>query len=228
MKNWKEWVKQNSKKALWSSIALGFVGIAVFSVLEQFGAILFLVGVIGVVVTLKTARPPKTSMLNQTVTQMKNSPVLLKEGERTFLCEYALRRITKNRVVGQTAGFGGLSIPVGGGVRARVGGAKASSIYGDVSNYYRGEFVLTNLRIVFVASQYGFEFPLEKVSAITGGDGNSVLISTPKETCEMVIAVGLKPKQVKKFLSGDLNNFSVSSAADRVLLDMVSKIRAAQ
>lgn len=59
MSNWREWVKQNPKKALWGSIAIGFIGIAIPNELEFLSSTLVVIGAIGVIVTLKVTRKPK-------------------------------------------------------------------------------------------------------------------------------------------------------------------------
>ena len=58
----RDWVKQHSKMVLAGSIVLGIVGIVVFNAgVEQPGTFLFLLGVIGVVVTKRITRQNKTS-----------------------------------------------------------------------------------------------------------------------------------------------------------------------
>lgn len=232
MGNWRDWLKQNSKKAMVGSIALIVAGLALFNVLEQVGAFVFLFGVIGVVVTVRVTRPPKPAAEpGQTTSQqsgkaaaaIKSSPVLLKDGEVVLLSEYAVRYITKNRKIGMTAGFGGVSVPVGKGVRARVGGVKGQSVFADITEKYHGELVLTNKRIVFVAAQRGFEFTLGRISVITNGDENTTIISTAQETAELHIVPNLNPKEAQKFMAGKMKKIANLSNGAEVLTDRISK-----
>ena len=219
--NLRSWINQNPKTAKIASVAAVLIGFALF---EPLGGIAVLLVFFGVFSFLVVRRITKSASVQGH--GLKEPPIFLTEGEKVLVSKYALRCITKNRVVGRTAGFGGVSIPLGRGFRTKVGGYKSHSIYGDVSNYYRGEFVLTNKRMVFVAAQHGFEFPLTKISAIAAGNNNSCIITTKQLTCEMVIVSSLKPKQVNKFLQGKLDKFNVSANPHATLSDLVARVRA--
>lgn len=102
-------------------------------------------------------------------------PVVLGEGETAHFFAPAKRYITKKKAVGRTGKSGGVSVRVAKGVSVRSGTGASKTVYGDVTDVFDGQVVLTDRRVVFLAKQNGFDCPLSSVSAITP-EGDRVMI----------------------------------------------------
>lgn len=111
------------------------------------------------------------------------SPSIVKRDEITHLTCQAIRYITKNRVTGRTSSYGGASFRVAKGITIRTGGGEGHSIYGDVTSEFKGEFILTNKRALFIHGQHGFECTLSSLSAISGDDSGKVIIQKGNTSC---------------------------------------------
>jgi len=83
MGDWREWVRRHSKLVMAGSIVVGVAGVAIFNAGVEAGALLFLVGIIGVVVAARAARKPKA----KEVTGMENHQA----GIRLRLAAHAYR-----------------------------------------------------------------------------------------------------------------------------------------
>ena len=131
-----------------------------------------------------------------TLPQLKNSPVILADGEQAVYACRADRVETKNRRIGTTVGGAGVSVKVTKGVRVRTGGTGSKSVYGDVEMIHSGEFVVTTHRIVFVANSRAFEEQISNISAVSVddgclaimADGNSYALRMPmpEYSCEII------------------------------------------
>lgn len=114
-------------------------------------------------------------------------PVILAEGEVAHFFAPARRAVTKKKAVGRTGTSGGVSVRVAKGVSLRSGGGASKTVYGDVTDYFDGQVVLTNRRIVFLATQGGFDCKLTAISAITP-EGDRVMIQAGKETFRLSVS----------------------------------------
>jgi hypothetical protein len=117
------------------------------------------------------------------------APLVPKDGETVHFTAGAVRFITKNRVVGRTAGTAGASVRIAKGVTIRTGGVKGHSIYGDVTSTYNGTLTLTNKRVVFTNAQNSFDVGLGSVLAIAADDNGRTIVQTEKETYVLLPAV---------------------------------------
>lgn len=113
-------------------------------------------------------------------TEYRLTSLLLKEGETVKYYGTAIQHITKNKAIGRTGGYGGASIRIAKGVTLRTGSSAGHTIYGDVTDSYSGEIVITNQRIVFINEQKGFEVALKSVTAITPMDEEIVIQAKTK------------------------------------------------
>jgi hypothetical protein len=92
--------------------------------------------------------------------------LFLKEGETIIYAVPAKTFLDKEQVVGYTGTSGGVSVRVAKGVSVRTGGGKGRPVRQEVRKYNEGDYIVTNMRIVFVSQNDGFEYDLKKISAI--------------------------------------------------------------
>lgn len=114
-------------------------------------------------------------------------PVVLGDGETACFFAPARRYITKKKAVGRTGSHGGVSVRVAKGVSVRSGGGASQTVYDDVTDAFPGQVVLTNRRVVFLATQNGFECGLDTISAIAP-EGGRVLIQAGAKTYRLAVA----------------------------------------
>lgn len=113
-------------------------------------------------------------------------PVVLGEGEVAHFFAPARRAVTKKKAVGRTGKSGGVSVRVAKGVSVRSGGGASKTVYGDVTDFFDGQVVLTNRRIVFLAKQGGFDCKLDAISAITP-EGDRVMVQAGKDAYRLSV-----------------------------------------
>ena len=123
---------------------------------------------------------------NGTLPEISDVPVVLGVGEVAHYFAPACRYITKTKAVGRTGGHGGISFRVAKGVSIRTGKTAGQTIYGDVTDEFNGQIVLTNLRIIFIAERNGFEVKLSSISAIV--PGALIMIQSGSKSYTMEIA----------------------------------------
>jgi len=227
-----KWIKENNTTVLKVGIVTIVLGLTIFSFgIEQIGSLLFAAGIIAVILSVREMRKSKSKGASPSIPEedvplkSDRSLVLLKEGEVLWLSKTAIRYITKNRVVKRVGGYAGASVRAG-KVRVGGGGIQMQPVYADVTGTFPGEFALTNQRIVFIAAQHGFEYKLDKVSAISHDTDGKVIISTPQDTCVMHIFANSNIDEIKKMQTEKRKKkISVIYDADAVLMDMISQIK---
>lgn len=114
-------------------------------------------------------------------------PVVLAEDEVAHYFAPARRYITKTKAIGRTGSGGGVSVRVAKGVSVRSGGGASNTVYDDVTDAFAGKVVLTNRRIVFMASQNGFDCKLDAISAIMP-EGDGVMIQAGAKSYRLAVA----------------------------------------
>lgn len=115
-------------------------------------------------------------------------PVVLSEDEVAHFFAPARRYITKKKAVGRTGSGGGVSVRVAKGVSLRTGGGASQTVYDDVTDVFDGQIVLTNRRIVFLASQNGFDCKLNTISAIVP-EGDLIMIQAGAKSYRLAVAL---------------------------------------
>lgn len=113
-------------------------------------------------------------------------PVILAEGEVAHFFAPARRAVTKKKAVGRTGKSGGVSVRVAKGVSVRSGGGASRTVYNDVTDFFEGQVVLTNRRIVFLAKQGGFDCKLDAISAITP-EGDRIMVQAGKDAYRLSV-----------------------------------------
>ena len=97
---------------------------------------------------------------------IKNPSISLKEGEVCFYQGTARSYNVKNVVTGYKSAGLGTSIRVAKGFSIRTGGGGRQAIREDVSEEYDATFYITNMRLILLASKYGFEIKTQDVTSI--------------------------------------------------------------
>ena len=92
--------------------------------------------------------------------------LVLKEGEKLIYAAPAAVFVEKEKVIGYTGGSTGVSIRVAKGLTLRQGASKGTPVRDRVKDFFGGDYVVTNQRLVFVAPQKPFDISLKKVSAV--------------------------------------------------------------
>lgn len=93
------------------------------------------------------------------------TPLFLKPGETAvFYCK-ATKQESKNKIIGRTGGYGGVSFRIAKGLTLHSGRTASRPIYGDVYSHFPGQFVMTTHRFVFINDKKGFEIPYDKLTA---------------------------------------------------------------
>lgn len=113
------------------------------------------------------------SQIEQGVLPTLNSvPILLHEGEIAHYDAPATRFITKNKLVGDV----GYQTTNSHGFR-----------YKNVTSEYKGEIVLTNMRLVFVQKTAAFECRLSTITSVLH-DGNNLVLQSGSSTIKFHVA----------------------------------------
>lgn len=114
------------------------------------------------------------------------TPVFLSSGEIAVYHCVATRQETKKRVIGRTGGYSGGTVRIAKGFSIHTGGSTSQPIYGDVSTQYPGELVITNKRVIFLATQKGFELKHTNILAASLYSDGFTLQSKSK-TYELIV-----------------------------------------
>jgi hypothetical protein len=142
---------------------------------------------------------------NGTLPEISDVPVVLGVGEMAHYFAPACRYITKTKAVGRTGGHGGINFRVAKGVSIRTGKTAGQTIYGDVTDKFNGQIVLTNLRLIFIAERSGFEVKLSSISAIV--PGVLIMIQSGSKSYTMEIAQAeYFNRAIRIALSAAINN----------------------
>lgn len=98
---------------------------------------------------------------------IKNAPVNLRSEEICLYCGSARGAVIKTRVTGYEGAHKGTSIRIMKGVTYHTGGSKGQPIRQQVmESSFPGDFIMTNLRLLLLTTQYGFEIAGEKLQSI--------------------------------------------------------------
>lgn len=98
---------------------------------------------------------------------IKNAPVNLRSEEICLYCVSARGAVIKTRVTGYEGAHKGTSIRIMKGVTYHTGGSKGQPIRQQVmESSFPGDFIMTNLRLLLLTTQYGFEIAGEKLQSI--------------------------------------------------------------
>ncbi len=73
----------------------------------------------------------------------------------------------KNRVVGYTGRSAGASFRVAKGVSVRTGSSGSRAIRSDIRNFYNGDLLVTNKRVIFTGKDDSFECAIDKITTAT-------------------------------------------------------------
>jgi hypothetical protein len=98
---------------------------------------------------------------------LASAPIIAQKGEICHLSTPATLLKNKTVTTGYSGGYSGVSVRVAKGVSVRSGGSKGKAIRKTVTNEFSGQVVITNKRIVFVATQNGFSLPFNKMLSRT-------------------------------------------------------------
>jgi len=97
---------------------------------------------------------------------VKNPSISLKKGEVCFYEKKAIAFHQKNVVTGTMRSSTGASVRVAKGLSFRIGGGETQNIRENVGEHYDGILYVTNMRILLLASKYGFEISIPKITSI--------------------------------------------------------------
>jgi hypothetical protein len=143
-----------------------------------------------------------TEIENGGLPEVLTPAIFLQQDETAHFQSEAVRYITKNRAVGHTASTGGISVRVMKGVTLRSGGIQGHAVYADVTGAFPGKLVITNKRVVFFAAQQGFEFNIDKLTAISEGDNGKVIFSVRNTTYILHAVLSFDKKGNAKIITG--------------------------
>lgn len=103
-----------------------------------------------------------------TILPVEKNPisVVLKPGEVCYYQRSASVLVVKNETVGHTSGHSGISVCVAKGVTLHSGGGRGHAIKQNVTYKFPGFFAMTSQRIL-MTGENGFDYPLEKLTALT-------------------------------------------------------------
>ena len=120
---------------------------------------------------------PKTSFVNPYVDEdeidrtgefkiIEYPGLIKKKDEVVYFATPAKLLETKERVVGYQGGSAGASVRIAKGLTVRTGSSKGTPIRGKVEQFYDGDFIVTNKRVLFISSEKSFDIPIQKITAI--------------------------------------------------------------
>lgn len=92
--------------------------------------------------------------------------VVLKPGEICYYQRAASVLVVKNETVGHTSGSRGISVRVAKGITLHGGGSRGHAIKQNVTYKFPGFFTMTSRRILMTGEK-GFDYPVEKLTALT-------------------------------------------------------------
>lgn len=138
--------------------------------------------------------------------EVKYSHIFLQQGEWLVYAVPASMFLEKEQVVGYSGGSVGVSFRVAKGISLRTGSSKGKPIRGNVTKFNKGDYVITNKRILFVSQNGGFEFDVKKISAtkIVGKDAFLIVQGNKQKN------ICMDPSQTKYALG--MTNFAIGEA----------------
>lgn len=130
---------------------------------------------------------------------IKDSNLVLKNGEVCHFKGKAQYLKTKNVVIGHTGKSGGISTRIVKGVYLHSGTSGSQAIRGDIQETSDGVLSITNKRIVFSGEKWSFDKPIASLSSITpysdglgfqfGSNQHTVLVSPSKYVYQIVARI---------------------------------------
>lgn len=109
------------------------------------------------------------------------------QGETVLYVAPATVYKDKERVVGHTGKSAGVSVRVAKGVTLHSGGHGGRPIRGTVRSSIPGDLIITNQRLVFVGDSDGFEYRIQKVSAVRSVSENALAIQIGNITKNIMV-----------------------------------------
>ncbi len=135
--------------------------------------------------------------------------IILHKEELCHLVCNAERYEVKERTMGYSSGYGGVSFRVAKGVSLHTGRSRGRSIKGNVSYKYSGNLYITNKRIIFTGSNKNFSIDVSKLLEYKlYKDG--VMFNTNRMSYTVLVE---NIEYVGAILQGIINNFSRSQYA---------------
>lgn len=95
--------------------------------------------------------------------------------------------VEKQRITGYTGGSVGASVKVAKGVTMHTSDRDSSPIREAVRDFFPGDFLVTNKRIIFIASSNSFEYSLNKITAVKFTGLDTMYIQTNNATKNLMI-----------------------------------------
>ncbi|MFL0198294.1 hypothetical protein ACJDU8_22415 [Clostridium sp. WILCCON 0269] len=129
--------------------------------------------------------------------------IILHKGEICHLACGAKRYEVKNKSVGYSGGYGGVSFRIAKGVSIHTGRSRGHTIRRDISYEYVGTLYITNKRVIFTGSNKNFSINLSKLLEYKiYSDG--ILFNTDKISYMVLIN---DSQCAGAILAGTVNNF---------------------
>lgn len=97
---------------------------------------------------------------------VQNPSLTLKKEEVCFYQHQAIAYNEKNVVTGSKGRGAGASVRVAKGLSIRMGGGGSDVIRETIGEKFPGTFFITNMRIVLLATKFGFDIPIAKIQNI--------------------------------------------------------------
>lgn len=147
---------------------------------------------------------------NGTIEPIRNSRIILKKDELSYLEYEATLKIKKNQLLGTTGKSGGTTVRVTKGVYLRSGSSGSRKVYGDVTTKYNGLLSVTTQRIAFFNSEKGFEIPLNKLTNVISSYNNIVLQHGNKIYDMEISNADIVEQLIRKLINGMDGNYAVN------------------
>lgn len=125
-------------------------------------------------------------ILNELV--VKDSDIMLKQGEKLLFSHKVKRRIVTNRVTGSKSIGGGSRVHIFKGLSISIGSTERKNIRKDVMELFDGTLYITSKRILFLSEKKGFEIPYTKITKLEKNKytGNAVSIFEGQKFYEII------------------------------------------
>lgn len=101
--------------------------------------------------------------------------VLLLAGEMCHYTGNATQYIPKSKVVGYTGGSSGFSFRIAKGVTYRTGSSRGKQVREKVVETHPGKFVVTNMRVIFMSADGGFDKKIDNMTMLTPADDGIIM-----------------------------------------------------
>lgn len=131
------------------------------------------------------------------------------KGEAIIYAALAIEFEDKEKVVGYTGKSSGASVRVAKGLTLHTGGRGGKAIRENVRETTSGDYILTNKRVIFIANNKGFEYKLDKITAVKPTGSNTLYIQAGKtiknilfdENC-FLYALSLTQFAIEQYIAG--------------------------